>query len=132
MTYPFFLQSTESGAAGLLTVRYEEHPCLFRRVLFRPLYFKNSACVYQKSLKLAKLTTISWSFKFKFPVGYAYSFFNWGRGGGGKNHGCFLVLKVSISAKYLMQIFINICSLLFVIFRFTIDNTGISLTKILS
>ena len=42
--------------------------------------------------------------------------------GGGKNHGCFFSIKSFYKRQVLMQIFINICSLLFVIYRFTIDK----------
>ena len=46
MTYPFVLQSTESGMTKFVTERYVEQSSTLGLVLFRPLYLTNSAWVY--------------------------------------------------------------------------------------
>lgn len=52
VTYPFDLQSTESGTTMLLAERWLEHLVLLRLVIFRPLKFTNSAYSYTKITKV--------------------------------------------------------------------------------
>lgn len=54
VTYPFVLQSMESGMTKFVTERYVEQSSTLGLVLFRPLYLTNSAWVYNHQSNISK------------------------------------------------------------------------------